>query len=94
MILLNVFGRVHERKVTRKDGTEFKIRFQEAEILRDGRRPRVIELSVRSNDHYKEGLYTLAANSVRPNKYDQLELAFPSLTPLGNLCTGSCARGE
>ena len=56
MIVLYVFGLVHERRVTRKsDGTEFKVRFQEAEIRREKRRPRVVEIGVREGDKYAKG---------------------------------------
>lgn len=83
MIVLYVFGLVHERRVTRKsDGSEFKLRFQEAEIRRDKRRPRVVEIGVREGNKYDEGLYTLAGESFRPDQFDRLELGYPSLVSL------------
>ena len=82
MIILKVFGRVHERKVTKKDGSEFKIRFQEAETVQENRRPRVVEISTPTEGRYEEGLYTLSAQSFRPDKYERLEMAYPTLTPL------------
>lgn len=82
MLILKVFGLVHQRKVTKKDGTEFTIRFQEAETIQENRRPRVVEISIPGEGHYKEGLYTLSAESFRPDKYERLEMAYPTLTPL------------
>ena len=82
MLILRVFGLVHQRKVTKKDGTEFEIRFQEAEIVQENRRPRVVEISIQGEGHYKEGLYTLSTQSFRPDKYERLEMAYPTLTPL------------
>ena len=82
MLILKVFGLVHQRKVTKKDGTEFTIRFQEAETIQENRRPRVVEISIPGEGHYKEGLYTLSAQSFRPDKYERLEMAYPTLTPL------------
>ena len=79
MLILNVFGLIHERTATKKDGSEFKVRFQEAEILRDNRRPRVVEISVPKNDKYEPGLYTLSAESFRPSQYDRLEMSYPTL---------------
>lgn len=82
MLILKVFGLIHQRKVTKKDGTEFEIRFQEAEIVLENRRPRVVEISIPGQGHYAEGLYTLSAQSFRPDKYERLEMAYPTLTPL------------
>ena len=82
MLILKVFGLVHQRTITKKDGTDFNIRFQEAEIVQENRRPRVVEISVQGEGHYKEGLYTLSAQSFRPDKYERLEMAYPTLTPL------------
>lgn len=83
MLVLFVFGRVHERRVTRKsDGSEFKVRFQEAEIRRQDRRPRVVEIGVREGNSYKEGLYTLAAESFQTDRFDRLELGYLSLISL------------
>ena len=82
MLILKVFGLIHQRKVTKKDGTEFEIRFQEAETVQENRRPRVVEISIQGEGHYKEGLYTLSAESFRPDRYERLEMAYPTLTPL------------
>ena len=82
MLILKVFERIHQRKVTKKDGTEFEIRFQEAETVQENRRPRVVEISVPGEGQYQEGLYTLSAQSFRPDKYERLEMAYPTLTPL------------
>lgn len=82
MLILKVYGLVHQRKVTKKDGTEFDIRFQEAEIVQENRRPRVVEISTPGQGQYDEGLYTLSAQSFRPDKYERLEMAYPTLTPL------------
>lgn len=82
MLILKVFGLVHQRKITKKDGTEFEIRFQEAETVQENRRPRVVEISIPGKGHYAEGLYTLSAQSFRPDKYERIEMAYPSLTPL------------
>ena len=35
MLILKVFGAVHQRKITKKDGTVFEIRFQEAETVQE-----------------------------------------------------------
>ena len=82
MLILRVFGLIHQRKITKKDGSEFEIRFQEAETIQENRRPRVVEISVQGDGHYEEGLYTIAAQSFRPDRYERLEMAFPTLTPL------------
>ncbi len=82
MLILKVFGLIHQRKVTKKDGTEFEIRFQEAETVQENRRPRVVEISIQGEGHYKEGLYTLSAQSFRPDRYERLEMAYPTLIPL------------
>ena len=82
MLILKVYGLIHQRKVTKKDGTEFAIRYQEAETVQENRRPRVVEISIQGEGHYKEGLYTLSAQSFRPDKYERLEMAYPTLTPL------------
>ena len=82
MLILNVYAPVHERTVTKKDGTEFKIRFQEGEMLQENRRPRVVEIPVPGEGHYNEGLYTAAAESFRPNNYERLEMKFLTLIPL------------
>ncbi len=82
MLILKVFEPVHQRKITKKDGTDFAIRFQEAETVEKNRRPRVVEISIPSDSQYQEGLYTVSAKSFRPDKYERLEMAYPSLTPL------------
>ncbi len=83
MLILRVFGLVHQRKVAKKDGGEFEIRFQEAEIIQENRRPRVVEVFVQGDDRYDEGLYTVSAQSFKSGKYEKLEMAYPTLTPLG-----------
>ena len=82
MLILNVFKSVQQRKGTKKDGTEFEIQFQEAEILQENRRPRVVEISVPRQGRYDDGLYTVSSESFRPNNFDSLEMRFPTLTPL------------
>jgi hypothetical protein len=82
MLVLNVFKLVHERKVPKKDGTDFTIRFQEAEIIQNNKRPRVVEIPAPAVGRYEEGLYTLDAQSFRPDRYERLELGFPKLVPL------------
>jgi hypothetical protein len=82
MLVIKVFGIVHEWKGVKKDGSEFAFKFQEAELLRDGHRPRVVTISSPNSGRYEEGLYTRAASSFRPNKFERLELGFPELSPL------------
>jgi hypothetical protein len=82
MLVLKVFNLVHERKVAKKDGTEFKIRYQEAEIIQKNKRPRVVEIPAPAEGRYEEDLYTLDAQSFRPDKYERLEMGFPKLVPL------------
>ena len=82
MLVLRVFKMVHQRKGTKKDGTEFKVRYQEAEILQENHRPRVVQISVPGQGNYDDGLYTVSSESFRPNNYDSLEMRFPTLTPL------------
>ena len=82
MLILQVFKPIHQRKGTKKDGTEFEYRFQEAEILHEDRRPRVVQISIPGQEPYEEGLYTVSADSFRPNNYERLEMKFPELTPL------------
>lgn len=79
MLILKVYGVVHERKGTKKDGTSFTFAYQEAEIVKAGHRPRVVKVSVPNQGRYEEGLYTLAADSFRPDKYERLELGFVEL---------------
>lgn len=69
-------------KLRKKDGAEFTFKYQEAEILRNGHRPRVVKISVPNQGRYEEGLYTLAAESFRPDKYERLEMGFAELMPL------------
>jgi hypothetical protein len=82
MLVLKVFKLVHERKVPKKDGTEFTIRYQEAEIVQNNKRPRVVEIPAPAVGRYEEDLYTLDAHSFRPDKYERLEMGFPKLVPL------------
>lgn len=83
MLILNVFGKTYQRTGTKKDGTEFKVAYQEAEILREGRRPRVVEVSTPRDGAYPEGLYTLDEKSYRPDMYDRLSLSpYLRLLPL------------
>ena len=46
MLILKVYGLVHQRKITKKDRTDFEIRYQEAETVQENRRPRVVEVSI------------------------------------------------
>ena len=55
MLIVKVYTSVHERMVTKKDGTEFKIRFQEGEMLQENRRPRVVEIPVPGEGHLQRG---------------------------------------
>jgi hypothetical protein len=83
MLILEVFKGTHQRKGQKKDGTEFTVRFQEAEIRREGKRPRPIEISVPRDGAYIEGLYTLTGSSFRPDDYDRLSLStYIRLEPL------------
>jgi hypothetical protein len=82
MLVLNVFGMVHERKVNKKDGTEFRVRYQEAEILKKNKRPRVVEIASPTDRPYEEGLYTVDSQSFHPDRFERLEMVFPKLTPL------------
>ena len=82
MLILKVFKLVHQRTAKKKDGTEFEIRFQEAEILQEDRRPRVVEISTPGQGKYDEGLYTISAGSFRPNNYERLEMKYPELIAL------------
>jgi hypothetical protein len=82
MLILNVFATVHERRVNKKDGTEFKIRYQEAEILQKGKRPRVIEVATPPGRPYEEGLYTLDARSFHPDRFERLAMVYPTLMAL------------
>ncbi len=66
----------------KKDGTEFTFKYQEAEILRDGHRPRVVKINVPNQGRYAEGLYTLSPDSFRPDRYERLEMGFAELMPL------------
>ncbi len=83
MLIVRVFKAAHQRTGKKKDGTEFQIRFQEAEIIQENYRPRVIEITIqRGQDPYPEGLYTIAAGSFRPDRYYRVEMIYPTLTPL------------
>lgn len=84
MLILEVFARTYQITATKKDGTEFKVHYQEAEIREGNQRPKPIEISVpRSGAYYIAGLYTLAESSFRPDDYDRLSLIpFIRLEPL------------
>lgn len=83
MLIIEVFKPTYQRTGTKKDGTEFKVNYQEAEIRRQNKRPKPIEISVPRDGAYTEGLYTLTDNSFRPDNFDRLALApFIQLTPL------------
>lgn len=82
MLILKVDGRVHERTAVTKDKAEFTIRFQEAEIIRQNRRPRLVEIVIGGRPRYAEGLYTLTSESFRPDRFERLEMAYPTLIPL------------
>lgn len=55
----------YQRTITKKDGTDFKINYQEAEIRRQGKRPKPTEITVPRSGAYIEGLYTLTDSSFR-----------------------------
>ena len=65
-------------KVKTKEGRgskgPFEIRFQEADLIMPNRRARALEIRAPRDGEYPLGLYTLAAESVTTNQYDQLEL--------------------
>ena len=82
MLILFVFKQVHKRSGRRKDGTEFEVQFQEAEIWRESRRPQVVQIPVSNSGAYQEGLHTIAADSFRPNNFERLEMKYPELVPL------------
>ncbi len=83
MLILEVFKGIHQRKGQKKDGTEFTVRYQEAEIQREGRLPRPIEISVPRDGAYSADLYTVSASSFRPDDYERLTLSpYVRLKPL------------
>ena len=85
MLILKVFSQKHQRTGTKKDGTEFKVIYQEAEVLRRNRRPRLVEVSSPKDGAYVEGLYTLDESSFRPDNYDRLSLSpYIRLMPLND----------
>lgn len=85
MLILKVFSQRLQRSGVKKDGTQFNITYQEAEILRRNRRPRVVEISSPRDGAYSEGLYTLDESSFRPDSYDRLSLSpYVRLMPLND----------
>lgn len=85
MLVIEVFKPTYQRVGIKKDGTEFKVNYQEAEIRRQSKRPKPIEISVPRDGAYVEGLYTLADSSFRPDEYDRLCMApFFRLVPLND----------
>ena len=83
MLIIEVFKPTYQRTGTKKDGTDFKVNYQEAEIKRQGKRPKPIEINIPRDGAYVDGLYTLADSSFRPDDYDRLSLApFIRLMPL------------
>lgn len=82
MLILKVYGTKHQRTGTKKDGTEFKVNYQEAEILRQNRRPRPIEITYPMSGAYVEGLYTLDERSFKADDYDRLSLTYLRLVAL------------
>lgn len=55
----------YQRTITKNDGTDFKINYQEAEIRRQGKPPKPIEITVPRSGAYVEGLYTLGRSAAR-----------------------------
>lgn len=83
MLIVEVFKKTYQRNITKKDGTNFKINYQEAEIRRQGKRPKPIEITVPRSGAYIEGLYTLTGGTFRPDDYDRLSLSpYIQLAPL------------
>lgn len=75
MLIIEVFKPTYQRIGTKKDGTDFEVNYQEAEIKRHGRRPKPIEINIPRAGAYVQGLYTLTDSSFRPDNYDRLSLA-------------------
>ncbi len=96
MLIVEVFKKTYQRNITKKDGTDFKINYQEAEIRRQGKRPKPIEITVPRSGAYGEGLYTLTDSSFRPDDYDRLSLSpYIQLEPLDEaIITAQTAEKE
>ena len=83
MIIIRILSEVNTREVQGKKGA-FTVRFQEAELVYEERRPRYVEVTPPADQPYTvDGLYSLDSRSVRPSDYDRLELSrYVDLVPL------------
>lgn len=83
MLILDVDGRVHEQRgVSKKDGSDYVIRYQEAKMIRDGHLDRVVKISIPGQGKYDSGLHTVSADSFRPGDFEKLVMGFVDLIPL------------
>ena len=85
MLILRIFAQKHNRTIQKKDGSKFDITYQEAELLRQNRRPRVVEISTSTDGAYPEGLYTIHESAFRPDDYDHVSMSrYFRLQPLAD----------
>jgi len=90
MLMIKILSEPISRHIKTRDGREFDIQYQEAEMIREKSRPRFLEISVPKNGQppYPKGLYTVSANSFRTDEYDRLHMKpYPLLIPLDQAVT-------
>lgn len=71
--IISVVSKVQTKDVRGPNGP-FEIRFQDADRIMPNRRARALEIRAPRHGEYTPGLYTLAAESLSTNQWDQLEL--------------------
>ena len=91
MLIIEIVSDLKVRKIQTADKS-FDIEYQQADLWVDGGRPRPMEIQKPRAGKYMKGLYTLSGASFNTDKYDRLELQFPTLVPLADaMKTGDLA---
>ena len=83
MLIIEIVSDLKVRKIQTADKS-FDIEYQQADLWVDGGRPRPMEIQKPRTGKYMKGLYTLSSASFNTDKYDRLELQFPTLVPLAD----------
>ena len=73
MVIISVVSKVQTKQVSGAAG-QFEIRYQDADLIMPNRRARALEIRAPRDGEYRPGLYTLAAESLSTNQWDQLEM--------------------
>lgn len=83
MLIIEIVSDLKVRKIQTADKS-FDIEYQQADLWVDGGRPRPMEIQKPRTGKYMKGLYTLSGASFNTDKYDRLELQFPTLVLLAD----------